>query len=161
MTKVIGKDILGVMDFIREKLHGNDVVVMVSGDPGFYSLLSALKMNFSEEQLKVIPGISSVQLAFARISEVWQDAELISMHGRHASDEDLQYHPQKKLGILTDHEHNPSFIAQVLLDHGWPLVSKVWLGEGLSYEYENNKKMTLGEARSILGFTHCVMVVIP
>ncbi len=161
ITKVIGKDIKGVMDFIREALHGQDVVVMVSGDPGFYSLLSALNANFLRAQIKVIPGISSVQVAFARISEVWQDAQLISMHGRQASDEALQYTPQKKLGILTDHEHNPSFIAQVLLEHNWPIDSKVWLGEGLSYEHENMKKLTLGETQNILGFTHCVMVVIP
>lgn len=160
ITKIIDRDIQGVMDFIREALHRSDVVVMVSGDPGFYSLLSALNGNFSKPQIKVIPGISSVQLAFSRISEVWQDAQLFSMHGRQASAENLQYQPHKKLGILTDSEHNPSFIAQVLLDHNWPIDSKVWLGEGLSYEHENSKKLTLGETREILGFTHCVMVVI-
>jgi len=159
VTKAIDKDINGVLTFIGEALHHNDVVVMVSGDPGFYSLLSALRGKFSQSQIRVIPGISSVQLAFARLSEVWQDAQLISMHGRQASDENLQYQPRKKLGILTDHEHNPSYIAQQLLDHGWPMDSEVWLGEGLSYEQENIKKFTLGETRQVLGFTHCVMVV--
>lgn len=159
ITKVIDKDIKGVLTFIRQALTTNDVVVMVSGDPGFYSLLSALKTSFSQAELKVIPGISSVQLAFARNAEVWQDARLISMHGRQASDEDLTYKPHKKLGILTDHEHNPSYIAQVLLDHGWPIDSVVWLGESLSYEQENSKQLTLGETKNVIGFTHCVMVV--
>jgi len=159
-TKVIDKDIKGVLTFISEYLHKSDVVVMVSGDPGFYSLLMALKGNFSQSQLTVIPGISSVQLAFARMSEVWQDAELISMHGRQASDEILKYQPNKKLGILTDHEHNPSFIAGVLIQHGWPINSQVWLGEALSYADENSKKLTLGETVQLTGFTHCVMVVI-
>ncbi|WP_378956299.1 precorrin-6y C5,15-methyltransferase (decarboxylating) subunit CbiE [Pelosinus sp. sgz500959] len=158
-TKVIDRDIQGVLTFIAESLMTSDVVVMVSGDPGFYSLLVALRSKFTPSQLTVIPGISSVQLAFARMSEVWQDARLISMHGRKASDEDLAYKPNKKLGILTDHEHNPSHIAQVLMDHGWPIDGQVWLGEGLSYEEENHKKLTLGEARDITGFTHCVMVV--
>ena len=159
-TKVIDKDIKGVLTFISESLAVSDVVVMVSGDPGFYSLLTALKTNFAQGQMTVIPGISSMQLAFARISEVWQDAVLISMHGRQASDEDLQYKPRKKLGILTDYEHNPSHIAQVLIKHGWPLDVQVWLGEALSYENEHNKKLTLGETVHIPGFTHCVMVVI-
>lgn len=158
-TKVIDKDIKGVLAFISEYLSKSDVVVMVSGDPGFYSLLAALKAHFSQSQLTVIPGISSMQLAFARIAEVWQDAVLISMHGRQACDENLQYYPNKKLGILTDHEHNPSHIAQVLIQHGWPIDSQVWLGEALSYEYEHNKKITLGEATQLAGFTHCVMVV--
>lgn len=158
--KVIDKDINGVLTFISESLAKSDVVVMVSGDPGFYSLLAALRMKFSQSQLTVIPGISSMQLAFARISEVWQDAVLISMHGRQASDEALQYRLNKKIGILTDHEHNPSHIAQVLLQYGWPMDSQVWLGEALSYEDENLKNLTLGETVQITGFTHCVMVVI-
>lgn len=158
-TKVIDKDIKGVLSFIREALLKSDVVVMVSGDPGFYSLLVALKQDFSQSQLTVIPGISSVQLAFARMSEVWQDADLISMHGRQASDENLQYAPHKKLGILTDYEHNPSFIAGLLMQHGWPINSQVWLGEALSYEDEQSKKITLGETVQVTGFTHCVMVV--
>ncbi|MBP2627083.1 MAG: precorrin-6y C5,15-methyltransferase (decarboxylating), CbiE subunit [Firmicutes bacterium] len=159
-AKVIDKDIKGVISFISESLAKSDVVVMVSGDPGFYSLLAALKANFTQSQMTVIPGISSMQLAFARISEVWQDAVLISMHGRQASDEDLQYKPHKKLGILTDHEHNPSYIARVLIHHGWPVDSQVWLGEALSYEDEHSKKLTLGETAQLAGFTHCVMVVI-
>jgi len=159
ITKVIGKDIAGVLDFIHESLANHDVVVMVSGDPGFYSLLSALKTKFLQSQLTVIPGISSMQLAFARSSEVWQDALLISMHGRQARDEDLQYQPNKKLGILTDHIHSPCHIARVLLEHNWPIDAQVWLGEALSYENEQIKKITLGEAIEIIGFTHCVMVV--
>lgn len=159
LTKVIDRDIQGVLTFISECLTKSDVVVMVSGDPGFYSLLVALRSKFTIAQLTVIPGISSMQLAFARMSEVWQDAKLISMHGRRASDEDLQYKPNTKLGILTDHEHNPSRIAQILMEYGWPVHGQVWLGEGLSYEEENQKKLTLGETKDIIGFTHCVMVV--
>jgi len=160
VTKVIDKDITGVLTFISEFLVTSDVVVMVSGDPGFFSLLVALKAKFGQSQLTVIPGISAMQLAFARISDVWQDAVLISMHGRQANDKDLQYKPHKKLGILTDHEHNPSHIADVLIHHGWPISSQVWLGEALSYANENSKRLTLGETIHIAGFTHCVMVVI-
>jgi len=160
LTKVIDKDINGVLTFIHTSLSKSDVVVMVSGDPGFYSMLSALKSRFSKEQIKVIPGISSVQLAFARIAEVWQDATLISMHGRQAKDEDFKYISHKKLGILTDHEHNPSYIAKVLLQHDWPENTAVYLGEALSYDHENTKKLTLAETTQVAGFSHCVMVVV-
>jgi cobalt-precorrin-7 (C5)-methyltransferase len=81
-TKIIDKDIAGILAFIHNCLLKEDVVVMVSGDPGFYSLLSALRGEFSAAQLSVIPGISSVQLAFARLADTWQDAVLLSMHGR-------------------------------------------------------------------------------
>lgn len=157
--KVIDKDLDGVLSFITAALLHNDVVVMVSGDPGFYSLLAALKTKYKAEDITVIPGISSMQLAFARIAEIWQDAVLISMHGRQANDEDMRYDSNKKLGILTDYEQNPAYIAQVLIEHGWPLDATVWLCANLSYSNEDLKKTTLGEALHIDGFSHCVMVV--
>lgn len=53
-TFVIKADISAVMDFIKVELNDNDVVVMVSGDPGYYSLLSALRKSFPLENIKVI-----------------------------------------------------------------------------------------------------------
>jgi cobalt-precorrin-7 (C5)-methyltransferase len=158
-SKVIDNNLEGVLTFITTALMDNDVVVMVSGDPGFYSFLATLKTKFTSERITVIPGISSMQLAFARISEIWQDAVLISMHGRQAKDTDLNYCCDKKLGILTDYEQNPFYIAKVLIKHGWPLTAKVWLCANLSYENEKIKQLTLGEIKDVDGFTHCVMVV--
>lgn len=157
--KVIDNDLKGVLSFIATSLIDDDVVVMVSGDPGFYSFLATLKTKFASEHIIVIPGISSMQLAFARITEIWQDAVLISMHGRQAKDADLNYSPDRKLGILTDYEQNPLYIAKVLLKHEWPLHTKVWLCANLSYENERIKQLTLGEIKEVDGFTHCVMVV--
>lgn len=159
VTKVIDKDIKGVLDFIEYQLNGQDVVVMVSGDPGFYSMLVALRNRFNAEQITVIPGISSAQLAFARVAEVWQDANLISMHGRKAADEVLRYQPGHKLGILTDSQHNPAHIASILLEHGWPETAFVWLCSNLSYDNEVVASMTLAQAKVTPGFEHSVMVV--
>jgi cobalt-precorrin-7 (C5)-methyltransferase len=158
-TYIIDRDIRGVLTYIRAQLSTDDVVVLVSGDPGFYSLLSALRQEFGAERLRVIPGISSVQLAFARIAELWQGAELISMHGRTAADETLRYLPGKKLGILTDSQHNPSHIAQMLIAFGWPPATQVWLCANLSYENEQIFAVSLAEAVNTPGFDHSVMVV--
>ncbi|MCE5284657.1 MAG: precorrin-6y C5,15-methyltransferase (decarboxylating) subunit CbiE [Pelosinus sp.] len=158
-TKVIDREITALLDYIEEKIKVTSVTVLVSGDPGFYSLLVALKGRFPVERLVVIPGISSAQLAFARISEPWQDALLISMHGRSASDEALGFIAGKKLGILTDANHNPAFIARLLINEGWPLGTKVWLCSGLSYETEEVRSLTLDETQEISGFEHSVMVV--
>lgn len=159
-TKVIGRDIKDVIDFIKHKLTIQDVVVMVSGDPGFYSLLGALQGNFPSSQLTVIPGISSVQLAFARISQLWHNASLVSMHGREPSADCLKYEVNKKLGILTDFTYNPQKISQTLIAHGWPIESQVWLCENLSYDNERIVPSTLKQITTMEGFCHCVMVVI-
>lgn len=55
-TFTIKADISAVMDFIKVELNDNDVVVMVSGDPGYYSLLSALRKNFSFRKYKSNSG---------------------------------------------------------------------------------------------------------
>lgn len=159
ITKVIDRDIHGVLTFIKKHLISSDVVVMVSGDPGFYSMLAALKTAFNPSQLSVIPGISSVQLAFARIGELWHDAILTSLHGREQDPANLKYEAGKKLGILTDNTNNPKRIAQILLSLGWPETCRVWLCENLSYENERIMPASLAKAIHIEGFSHCVMVV--
>ena len=79
-TCAIGADIPGVLAFICTSLAENDVVVMVSGDPGYYSLLDALRRTFPLDQIEVIPGISSLQLAFSRLALPWHNARLLSFH---------------------------------------------------------------------------------
>ena len=59
-------DLTAVMTFIEENLRSADVIVLVSGDPGYYSLLPALKRTFSTVEIEVIPGISSMQVAFPK-----------------------------------------------------------------------------------------------
>lgn len=159
VTKTIDRDVKGVMAFIGERLAASDVTVMVSGDPGFYSLLAALRQEFGGERLEVIPGISSLQTAFARLAQPWQDACLISFHGREATDADLAYVAGRKLGILTDGEHDSRRIARLLLARGWPAAASVRLCAELSYPAEKVAALTLGEAAAGWGFEHCVMVV--
>ena len=99
-------DLTAVMTFIEENLRSADVIVLVSGDPGYYSLLPALKRTFSTVEIEVIPGISSMQVAFSRIKIAWQEATLLSFHGRIPSQEQIEYIPEKVLGTLTDNTYN-------------------------------------------------------
>lgn len=159
IKKVIGGNIAEVLEFITLSLQHDDVVVMVSGDPGYYSLLAILRKTFSIQQLKVIPGISSFQAAFARLALPWQDATLVSMHGREPELAMIHYAPGKKMGILTDTYYNPSRIAKLLLDLGWPSHSQVFICAQLSYDNEEIIQSDLAQTCSIDGFSHCVMVV--
>jgi precorrin-6y C5,15-methyltransferase (decarboxylating) CbiE subunit len=56
------------------------VAVLVSGDPGLKSLAARVIDRFGREGCRVIPGISSVQTAFARLGLEWYDARIISAH---------------------------------------------------------------------------------
>ena len=61
-----------------------DTAILYSGDTGFYSgaakLLPLLRtMGYS---VRVLPGLSSVQLLAAAVGRPWQDWKLVSAHGR-------------------------------------------------------------------------------
>jgi len=155
----IGADIPGVLSFIRDALAADDVVVMVSGDPGYYSLLDALRRSFPIGQIEVIPGISSLQMAFARLALPWHEARLASFHGRVPQAKEIAYKEGVLLGLLTDRSNNSRTIAQRLMELGWPSSAELHICSRLSYEDEEIIHTTLAEAASAAEISHGVLVV--
>lgn len=145
-TMAVTRDIDGVMSFIRDELAVHNVVVMVSGDPGYYSLLDALRREFSIEQIIVIPGISSMQLAFARLALPWHDARLVSFHGRRPQLEELIYREGSVIGMLTDTKFTSRTIPPILIKAGWPLSAKLHICTRLSYDDEQIQTILLRQA---------------
>lgn len=158
-TCPITADIQGVMNFIREKVKLDNVVAMVSGDPGYYSLLDALRREFPAEQITVIPGISAMQYAFARLSLPWHGAVLASFHGRTPAEQDIVYKHGKILGLLTDSKYNSKTIAEILLQAGWPETQAMHICSRLSYEDEAVVTTTLGEAINQPAVAHCILII--
>lgn len=158
-TMTVRGDIPAVMSFIRDRLEASDVVAMVSGDPGYYSLLDALRREFPEERLAVIPGISSVQFAFARLALPWHDAALLSFHGKRPPAEALAYEPGRVLGLLTDTKYSSRTIPRILIESGWPEDTPTAVCARLSYEDERILRTTLADAENGPEETHCIMVV--
>ncbi|MER5579755.1 precorrin-6y C5,15-methyltransferase (decarboxylating) subunit CbiE, partial [Streptomyces massasporeus] len=71
------------LDAVEKQVgEGGRVVVLASGDPGFFGIVRVLAERFGPERLDVRPGVSSVAAAFARIGLPWDDAVVVSAHGR-------------------------------------------------------------------------------
>jgi len=71
----------GVVPAVAElAAHDGDAVVVASGDPGFFGVVRLLREAGLE--LRIIPAVSSVALAFARAGIEWDDALVVSAHGR-------------------------------------------------------------------------------
>lgn len=96
------------------------IVVLASGDPGFYGIAGTLLRHFSADELEIMPHVSSLQLAFARCGLVWQDAALTSVHGRSLAALIGKAKRAAKIGVLTDHKHTPAIIAKTMLAAGLP-----------------------------------------
>jgi precorrin-6Y C5,15-methyltransferase (decarboxylating) len=94
------------------------MVVLASGDPNFYGIASYLTAKLGKNAVDIIPSVSAMQLAFARIKESWEDAVFVSVHSRPIADIVAAVRSNDKLGIFTDGEHTPAAIARVLLEHG-------------------------------------------
>lgn len=157
---IVRADIEEVMAFIGRQLENSDVVVMVSGDPGYYSLLEAVRRHFEDVRLEVIPGLSSVQVAFAKLGLSWHEAELISMHGRSAPKDRMVYEAGKVLGFLTDKKNNSKTIPTMLRKMGWPAGTMVAICNRLSYPDEKIIITTIGEAARLeTVYLNCVLVV--
>lgn len=158
-TFPIMNNIEQVIDYIKSNLTNSDVVVMVSGDPGFHSLLVRIKKEFPTEHINVLPGICSLQMAFAKIGEYWQDAYFLSMHGECADTPELRYRKGCKIGLLTDYTNTPKAIFSLLLHLGWPQTARAYILSDLSYPNEQIISGSLGELAHSQISKNCVVIV--
>lgn len=105
---VIGGDIAAIMAAV-EAAPGV-VCVLASGDPGFFGIVRPLAERFD---LEVHPAPSSVSLAFARVGLPWDDAAVVSAHGR-----PLGAVPPGKVAVLTAPDTPPEAVGAALAGDG-------------------------------------------
>ncbi len=96
----------------------DNIVVLASGDPAFFGIARNLIARLGKDKIEIIPNLSSVQLAFARIKESWDDATLYSVHGRDMNELIDIVQSSHKMAILTDKVNSPSAIAEHLVSAG-------------------------------------------
>lgn len=94
------------------------VVVLASGDPLFHGIAGYLANKIGRDRMEVLPNLSSMQLAFARLKESWHDAALLSCHAKPIEDIVDVVRDAKKVGLFTDNENTPARIARELLKAG-------------------------------------------
>ncbi len=98
-------------------------VVLASGDPGFFGVVRALAERIGVSDLAVIPGVSSVTGAFAAAGLSWDDAFVVSAHGRdpRRALNVCRRHP--KVAVLTQPDFGPAELAAALGDDRVYLVA--------------------------------------
>jgi len=130
---VLGNFIEAIAEIKRHLTQPNSsIAVLVSGDPLYYGLGRLLVKELPWEQLQFYPHVSSVQLAFNRLKVPWQDAKVISVHGR-PTDELTKALQQgaEKIAVLTDNNNSPGAIARLLLALDLPTEYQFWVCENL------------------------------
>lgn len=101
---------------------GRRVCVLASGDPGFFGIVRVLAATVGSGRLRVHPAPSSVSLAFARLGLSWDDAAVVSVHGRRLADAvgTVRSSAHRPVAVLTSPDNPPQAVAAALLAAGEP-----------------------------------------
>ncbi|MEE9615080.1 MAG: precorrin-6y C5,15-methyltransferase (decarboxylating) subunit CbiE [Thermodesulfobacteriota bacterium] len=125
------------------------VVVLATGDPGLYGVGAYMVKRFGKGSVRIVPNVSVVQEAFARIKEDWNGAAVVSVHGRggrggrgmdRAIEEIIKH---KKAAVYTDPKNTPAAVARAMVESGAGGY-KVFLCESLGQKGEKVTSGTLG-----------------
>jgi len=116
MTAAITADIDGVLE--TAAAHPGRVCVLASGDPGFFGILRPLVERFGSDRLTVHPAVSSVAAAFARVGLPWDDAVVVSAHGRPLPDAVSAVMGAAKAAVLVSPDNPPEVLAKALMAAG-------------------------------------------
>jgi precorrin-6Y C5,15-methyltransferase (decarboxylating) len=119
------------LDVVERHLEKDGrVVVLASGDPGFFGIVRALAERFGPERLAVRPGVSSVTAAFARAGLPWDDAVVVSAHGRDLRTAVNACRAHPKVAVLTGPGSGPAEIGAALGPGDRVLLVASGLGSG-------------------------------
>lgn len=134
------------------------VTVLFSGDTGFYSgcrkLYVALQETIAAGALnagvRILPGISSVVSLAARVGESYEDAAILSMHGKKLNRLSATVESHEKVFLLTSGSEDIRKIGRLLAEAGLT-DCEVIVGYQLSYPEESIRILTPEQCEKITG----------
>ncbi len=128
----LGGQISAVVDWVREAREAQRrCVVLATGDPLCHGIAPFLAQRLCLDALDILPNLSTLQLACARIGLAWQDARIVSVHARDSGEWARGSWPdhglyalaqalraEQRLLLLTSPANSPDRIARLLLVEG-------------------------------------------
>ena len=142
--KVVLPELPGLLQLLQKT--DKTAVVLASGDPNFFGVGRFLLRNLPKERIEIFANVTSMQYAFARIKEPWDDAIFLSVHGRGMDPSIDKIVSSEKACILTDKVNTPAAIAREMLDRGADGY-EAWLCEDLGLPEE---KFTRTDLKGLL-----------
>ena len=114
----IGSELDETVRRIARERGQRRMVVLAGGDPLFYGVARYLCDRLGKEHFEVLPHVSSMQLAFARVKESWEEAYLTNLSARPLETVIDRIRTAETVGLFTSPEHAPGAIARELLGRG-------------------------------------------
>jgi len=111
--------------------RGSNVVVLATGDPLCHGITGYLAARLPPRTYRVLPNVSTIQLACARLGMAWQDMRILSVHQSDAGEWREGASPEHglypllraverydRLEVLTSAQNGPDCIARMLVTEG-------------------------------------------
>lgn len=109
-------------DAMIEKIRsfkGKRIVVLVTGDPLWYSVGARILKSIPKEEVQFHPQLSAFQWASARMGWSLADCETLTIHGRANSQIAPHIAPNARLLVLTQNAESPAVVAEILSQRGF------------------------------------------
>lgn len=132
--------------------------ILLSGDTGFYSAAKALSVKLAAQgTIHILPGMSSIQVFCAKAGTSYDDAVLLSLHGRADSLLGAVSYNRKVIA-LTGGENKAHVLCQALAEAGLTEVT-VTVGENLGTSEERMVSGTPAQLAQLVFGDLCVLMV--
>ena len=142
----IGTDLPDVVEKLRAGLGTRRMAVAAGGDPLFYGTARYLCEKIGPEHFEVVPHVSSMQLAFARLKQTWEEAYLTDLSSRPLDAVIDKIRTAETVGLFTSETYSPGRVARELLARGIDYV-RGFVCENLGGKDE---RITQGELTEIV-----------
>ncbi len=155
---VVSAEISEVLDQIAARADRQRIAVLVTGDPGLFSLAKPIMERFCRTRCRLIPGVSSVQTAFARIGVDWADARIISIHKEYPVN-CAQIVDADKVAVLCGREGSTKWIADNLLTNR-PADRRNFLCQNLTMDDEQVREVGRDDLATVDAAPSTIVLII-
>jgi precorrin-6B C5,15-methyltransferase / cobalt-precorrin-6B C5,C15-methyltransferase len=156
--EVAGSD-LEKLATMLDKQSGKEIVVLAGGDPLFYGTARFLCDRLGKDRFEVVPHVSTMQLAFARVKESWEEAYLTNLATQPIDRVIERIRTAEKIGLFTSEQITPAILAENLVQLGIDYFT-IYVCENLGSPDERVTRGTPAEiARQRFGSLNVMILV--
>lgn len=154
----VGRDVEGALAEIAARYEEGGIAVLVTGDPGLCSLAQPVLRRFGIESCEVIPAVSSVQVAFARLGMDWSDAQILSAHDRNPDVDAKGLDRCAKIAVLAGREESLPWVAGLL--RGLGKGRRVFCCENLTLPDERIQEFSPSDVERLSASSRTIILII-
>jgi precorrin-6Y C5,15-methyltransferase (decarboxylating) len=146
--RIVGADLQETLTALNGSLGRKRTVLVAGGDPLFYGVARYLCDRLGKDRFEILPHVSTMQLAFARVKESWEEAYLTNLQTHPLSTVLDRIRTAETVGLFTTEHQGPNEIARQLLERGLDYF-RVYVCENLGGPDERVTQGELADVRDM------------